>query len=49
MMVYSIGFGAAALMAGVAVWRANASCPLSHRSEQPYVVENITPLENLDA
>jgi hypothetical protein len=38
-MVYSIGFGAAALMAAVAVWRANASCPLSHRPEQPYVVQ----------
>lgn len=39
MMVYSIGFGAAALMAAVAVWRANASCPQSRRPEQPYVVQ----------
>jgi hypothetical protein len=40
MMVYSVGFGAAALMAAVAVWRANSSCPLSHRSEPTYVVQN---------
>ena len=39
MMVYSVGFGAAALMAAVAVWRANSNCPLSHGSEQPYVVQ----------
>jgi hypothetical protein len=38
-MVYSVGFGAVALMAAVAVWRANSNCPLSHRSEQPYVVQ----------
>jgi hypothetical protein len=44
MMVYSVGFGAAALMAAVAVWRANASCPLSHRSDQPYVA-HITQVE----
>jgi hypothetical protein len=41
MMVYSAGFCAVALMAAVAVWRANSSCPLSHRSEQPYVVQNL--------
>jgi len=41
MMVYSVGFGAAALMAAVAVWRANTNCPLSHRAEQPYVVQTI--------
>jgi hypothetical protein len=39
MMVYSVGFGAAALMAAVAVWRANSSCPLSQRTQQPYVVQ----------
>ena len=39
MMVYSVGFGAAALMAVVAVWRASSNCPLSHRPEQPYVVQ----------
>lgn len=39
MMVYSMGFGAVALTAAVAVWRAGSGCPLSHRSEQPYVVQ----------
>jgi hypothetical protein len=39
MMVYSVGFGVAALMAAVAVWRANSSCPESRSPEQPYVVQ----------
>ena len=39
MMVYSVGFGAVALMAAVAVWHANSTCPLSRRPEQPYVVQ----------
>jgi len=43
MMVYSVGFGAVALMAAVAVWRANSTCPLSRRPEQPYVVQMTEP------
>jgi|HubBroStandDraft_2_1064218.scaffolds.fasta_scaffold851017_1 hypothetical protein len=43
MMVYSVGFGAAALMAAVAVWRAGSNCPLSHRLEQRYVVQVVNP------
>jgi hypothetical protein len=39
MMVYSVGLGAAALMAAFAVWRASPSCPLARRPEQPYVVQ----------
>jgi hypothetical protein len=41
MMVYSVGFGVAALMAAVAVWRASSNCPVSHRPEQPYVVQMV--------
>jgi hypothetical protein len=37
-MVYSVGFGASALMAAAAVWRANSVCP-HFRPEQPYVVQ----------
>lgn len=39
MMVYSVGFGVATLMAAVAVWRANSNYPQSRRPEQPYVVQ----------
>ena len=46
MMVYSVGFGAAALMAAVAVWRANSSYPPSHKPEQPYVVQIISNRES---
>ncbi len=48
-MVYSVGFGAAALMAAVAVWRANSNCPLSRRYGQPYVVQITDPAGQPDS
>jgi hypothetical protein len=39
MVVYSIGFAAAALMATIAVWRSASSCPASRRPEHLYVVQ----------
>jgi hypothetical protein len=39
MMVYSLVFGAALLMAGFAVWRSTASCPMA-RSKPVYVVQS---------
>jgi hypothetical protein len=42
MMVYSIGFAAAALMATIAVWRSASSCPDSHRPEHLYVVQIVS-------
>jgi hypothetical protein len=38
MMVYSIGFGAAALIATIAVWRSSSLCPSLRRPEHLYVV-----------
>lgn len=42
MMVYSIGFAAAALMATIAVWRSSSSCPALRRSEHLYVVQIVS-------
>ena len=38
MMVYSIGFGAAALIATFVVWRSTSMCPTLRRPEHLYVV-----------
>lgn len=38
MMVYSIGFIAAALIATFAVWRSTSACPASRMPEHLYVV-----------
>jgi hypothetical protein len=42
MMVYSIGFGAAALVATIAVWRSTSMCPASRRPEHLYVVRIVS-------
>jgi hypothetical protein len=38
-LVYSIVFGAAVLMAGFAVWRSTASCPMSRSRPAVYVAQ----------
>jgi hypothetical protein len=42
MMVYSIGFGAAALIATFAVWRSTSMCPGLRRPEHLYVVRIVS-------
>ena len=39
MMVYSVVFGVAVLMAAFAVWRASSSCPVRRWPEPLYVVQ----------
>jgi len=41
MMVYSVGFVVAALIAAFALWRATSSSPIPHKSELLYVVQII--------
>jgi hypothetical protein len=42
MMVYSIGFAAAALMATIAGWRSASSCPGWSKPQHLYVVQSIS-------
>ena len=42
MMVYSMGFAAATLMATIAVWRSASSCPTSRRPQHLYVVHIVS-------
>jgi hypothetical protein len=42
MMVYSLGFGAAALIATIAVWRSTSLCPSLRRPEHLYLVRVVS-------